>query len=396
MRRVRQKTTGGVFTYKTRAGPLWGVDYRDPRTGRRRRKTAFPSKEAALRFRARMERQTFGLDPVVSKDAEIKFEVALERFIEDRLAHGRTLRTFSHLVVPKKRKRAPGFWWKAFQGRKLTSITMDEVETLLDKTAKDRSWAPATRNRALAQLSSFLSYARRRRWIETHPIDRGRIPKLPEDNARTRWLRLHELEAVVANSPEWLQVIVRFAVGTGMRLGEICTLTRASYQTDEAGRAYVVTERTKNGERLIWPLEGWLLDYVERRTASTSFPGDHLFPGPGGGIAYSSIRRTLPSAIEAAGMKYGRKHPDGVTFHTFRHSMASLALNHGVPESVVQRMGNWKTRVMVARYAHLADESLRGAAATLAQLVGGKDAPKTRRKGPRQVASKAHYATRPA
>ena len=49
--------------------------------------------------------------------------------------------------------------------------------------------------------------------------------------------------------------------------------------------------------------------------------------------------------------------------------MASLALNHGVPESTVQRMGNWKTRTMVARYAHLADESLRDGAATVAKVI---------------------------
>ena len=49
--------------------------------------------------------------------------------------------------------------------------------------------------------------------------------------------------------------------------------------------------------------------------------------------------------------------------------MASLALNHGVPESTVQRMGNWKTRTMVQRYAHLADESLREAAATVAKVI---------------------------
>ena len=34
------------------------------------------------------------------------------------------------------------------------------------------------------------------------------------------------------------------------------------------------------------------------------------------------------------------------------------------------RMGNWKTRAMVQRYAHLADEELRRASAKLAQLVG--------------------------
>jgi hypothetical protein len=54
--------------------------------------------------------------------------------------------------------------------------------------------------------------------------------------------------------------------------------------------------------------------------------------------------------------------------------MTSLALNHGVPESTVQRMGNWKSRVMVQRYAHLADEELRKAAATVADLVSVRSA----------------------
>jgi len=60
--------------------------------------------------------------------------------------------------------------------------------------------------------------------------------------------------------------------------------------------------------------------------------------------------------------------------------MASLALNHGVPESTVQRMGNWKSRVMVARYAHLADEELRKAAAKLAELVDVRSAKKVVKK----------------
>jgi len=161
-----------------------------------------------------------------------------------------------------------------------------------------------------------------------------------------------------------------------MRLGEVCSLTRASYQVDQLGRAYLVSERTKNGDRLFWPLEGWPKTYVEKRVAVCRFPGDYLFPGIEGGKAYKSVQRWLPEAIRAAGLNYGRKHRDGVTFHTFRHSMASLALNHGVPESTVQRMGNWKTRAMVQRYAHLADEELRSAAAKLADLVATHNASK--------------------
>ena len=36
-------------------------------------------------------------------------------------------------------------------------------------------------------------------------------------------------------------------------------------------------------------------------------------------------------------------------------------------------LGNWKSPVMVSRYAHLADETLRGAAKQLDQLVEGVD-----------------------
>ena len=49
--------------------------------------------------------------------------------------------------------------------------------------------------------------------------------------------------------------------------------------------------------------------------------------------------------------------------------MASLAINGGIPASVVQRMGHWKTRSMLDRYAHLSDTTMREAAGTVAQLV---------------------------
>ena len=38
----------------------------------------------------------------------------------------------------------------------------------------------------------------------------------------------------------WLEPIVRFAVATGMRQGEICSLTRASYQVDQQERGVVL------------------------------------------------------------------------------------------------------------------------------------------------------------
>ncbi len=128
----------------------------------------------------------------------------------------------------------------------------------------------------------------------------------------------------------------------------------------------------------------------EAAVARAKFPHSFLLPGPRAGRALMSIRRHFPAAVKAAGLKYGRKHPDGITFHTYRHSMASLALNAGVPKSTVQRMGNWKSPAMVNRYAHLADETLRSAAKKLDALVekgSGRNKPESDCSEPT-----AHYA----
>jgi integrase len=117
-------------------------------------------------------------------------------------------------------------------------------------------------------------------------------------------------------------------------------------------------------------MEGATLTLVDAALERAGkFPTAYLFAGPRGGNAETSLKRYLPAVCKLAKIPYGRKLADGVTFHTFRHSMASLALNAGVPEVVVQRMGNWKDRRMLARYAHLSDTTMREAAGKLAALV---------------------------
>lgn len=248
MRRLKRKTRDGIFAYRSKKGLRWGVDSRDPNTKKRKRKTGFASKELALRWRDRQERILLGLLPKEEEVERVLFKDAVERYLEHRFAAGKSVRSYSHLRVFGIREQRPGFWTKVFGDHPVNSLTTDMIEEAIRKRARRHRWAPATYNRALAQISALLSYCRRRKWIKEHPVERGRIPRMPEDNARTRWLRLHEIEAIFEKCPEWLEPIARFGVATGMRLGEICSLTRASYQVDQRDRAYVVTERTKNGE----------------------------------------------------------------------------------------------------------------------------------------------------
>jgi integrase len=60
-----------------------------------------------------------------------------------------------------------------------------------------------------------------------------------------------------------------------------------------------------------------------------------------------------------------------MTFHSLRHSMASNAYAAGVPDRLIQAMGNWKDARMLERYRHLADDQLREASGTIAGRIAG-------------------------
>ncbi len=232
---------------------------------------------------------------------------------------------------------------------------------------RERGLAPATVNSALAQLSGFFTWAIRRKLVSAHVI-RFMVERPRLDNARERWLRPDEVAAVINHCPGWLKPIVEFAVKSGWRLSDVCEAEVRCHEVDAHGRAFLRTaNRTKNGTYHYLPLEGGLRKLVEAQMVGRR-AGEILFPGPHGRSAKAAIRRHFPTAVRRAGLKYGRTK-DGVTFHSLRHTMASLALNNGIPEAVVQQMGVWRDRQMVARYAHIADETLRAAAAKLDTVV---------------------------
>jgi integrase len=56
-----------------------------------------------------------------------------------------------------------------------------------------------------------------------------------------------------------------------------------------------------------------------------------------------------------------------------RHTWASWHRQSGTPTHEPQRLGGWRSSVMVARYAHLAPDHLATAANRLDSLLGGYD-----------------------
>jgi len=293
-----------------------------------------------------------------------RFELCVESYLEAKLAEGKKIASYDAFQDPKGE---PALWAKEFAGRPLFTITEEEIETTLRRWALERSWKPATRNNRLNQLSGFLSYAVGRGWIDRHPTEKGRIPKLKEDNEREGWLSLEGLAAVCKKAIEkghgYLVPIVVFEAKAGMRLGEVTELRCRDFVELDGGRSYLMVRETKNGRPIRFPLAGETRAFVRRRVVAAK-PEDYLFPGPNGGCARSSIRRHLQEAVVGAGFEWGRTRT-GITFHSLRRTMASLARNDGMSVEQIQKLGNWKDRRMVERYAMFADETLELAAARL-------------------------------
>jgi len=110
---------------------------------------------------------------------------------------------------------------------------------------------------------------------------------------------------------------------------------------------------TKNGKALPLVLKGRLLEVVRRRWERRVAACPFVFHRAGHRIVrFDAAWRAACTAVGLAGLR----------FHDLRRSGARNLRRAGVPESVIMRMGGWKTRSMFDRY-NIVDEGDLAAAA---------------------------------
>ena len=86
-----------------------------------------------------------------------------------------------------------------------------------------------------------------------------------EDNTRDRWLTLEEEHRLLQAVLPWLRELLVFAIHTGMRMGEIVSLTWAGVVLS---RRNVTVFRSKNGERRTIPANHTVLGLLGEKQAS--------------------------------------------------------------------------------------------------------------------------------
>lgn len=237
---------------------------------------------------------------------------------------------------------------------RLDQITAGKIEAY--KARKLKALSKKTINNHLAALSSLLSLAR-----TFDELPAGHV--LPA----IEWFRIErpaidfltfEEAGRLRAACEWNRwgVMLRLALETGLRVGELCALQWADV---EAGRLCVMRsvdrgklDLPKGGRTRVVPLTERAKALLERWPRRAGSPW--MFPQRDGGF----IRNPQHTAAEAIGELSKRVLGRRIGWHTLRHTFASHLVMRGVSLRVVQGFLGHQSIDMTERYAHLAPSHL--------------------------------------
>ena len=235
------------------------------------------------------------------------------------------------------------FWIEALGDKPIIDITTIDINEAL--CTLPSQFKNATINRYVAAISVVFSYSYKEYGLHVNPV--SKIPSLPENNERTRFLseaeRTSLFKACRASKWDKLYLIVLLAITTGARKGEITKLRWNDIDFDRR-TAYVAT--TKNGQPKVLPLTDSVireLQLFDTKDSSLIFASRIKCE-----VAYC-FTKPWKKALEDAEIKDFR-------FHDLRHSCASYLAQSGASLLEIADVLGHKQISVTKRYAHLCIE----------------------------------------
>ena len=239
----------------------------------------------------------------------------------------------------KKRIRA----WKSHPlgKRFLASIQGKDFALYRDERIKSGSSANTVRL-DLAVISHLFEVARKEWGMEGlhNPVKAIRMPSPPA--GRDRRLQAGELEKLLESSSEEMNQVIRFALETAMRRGELAGMT---WEMVDLKKRTVTLPETKNGQKRIVPLSFVALSILKERLRTRRLDGKVW------NIGSDAISQDFAKACRKAGIS-------GLHFHDLRHEATSRLFEKGFDTMEVSTITGHKTLQMLKRYTHLRAEDL--------------------------------------
>ena len=203
----------------------------------------------------------------------------------------------------------------------------------------------ATANRVLTILKAALNRAWREGKIASDDAWRRVEPFEEADAARVRYLSIDECRRLINAADDRFRDLVRAALLTGCRFGELASLQVRDFNPD-AGTLHIRTSKSGRGRHVVLHDEG-----IELFTElSAGRRGVELMLRKADGDRWGKSNQTRPMADACARAAI----EPSANFHSLRHTYASHAVMAGAPLLVVAKnLGHADTRMVEKHYGHL-------------------------------------------
>lgn len=316
--------------FKRKDSPYWWVKI-SHKSGCLQQSTGATDKAKAREYHDKLKASLWDQDKLGTKPSYI-WNDAVVRWIAETTHKASQADDKSHLR-----------WLdKYLNGVELNAINRDMLDRVI--TARLREGVSnATVNRMLQVVRAIL----RKAVFEWDWFDKApRVRLLREPKRRIRWLTRDEAERLIAELPEHLAAMARFALETGLRQANVSGLQWS--QVDLTRRtAWVHPDQAKARRAIAVPLSAAAVIVLRERL------GEHpayVFSYRGKPIKQVNTK-AWKHALARAGITDFR-------WHDLRHTWASWHVQAGTPLYALQEMGGWESVEMVRRYAHLSSEHL--------------------------------------
>lgn len=244
-----------------------------------------------------------------------------------------------------------------FGNRRIDQITNQELQRYHDQLKNSHS--PATANRHLALLHSMFKRAIQWGFLEKNPATG--IRKHQENNEVHRYLSDQEIMRFIEalkTEENWVAVAAfKLLLFTGVRRQEALD---ARWDNVDLQKRVWFLPTSKSGKSRHVILNSMAVELLQKQPRLPDNP--FIFPGKIEGKQLNNPQKAFKRVLKAAGIANFR-------IHDLRHTHASIAINNGASLYSVQQLLGHANASTTARYAHLADETLRMVSDTVSNSI---------------------------
>jgi len=305
-------------------------------------------------------RETKNLAENIRAERQLKIQAQEYGFLDKEKQNQDFIAYFDQLTEKKKKTTSQSNWstWKSV-AKHLKDVAgqakpMSEISTSFCNEFKEYLILNFAQNSAHSYFLKFreaINQAVSDGLLSTNPL--AKVKSIPAGETQREFLTLEELKKLSKCDCqlEWLKRAALFTALTGLRFVDLQKLTWSQIQYSKEIGHFIRFSQQKTNSTETLPISKQAFDYLgDRRN-----PDDRVFNGiPEKMGSWENLR--LKEWMLAAEIK------KNITFHSFRHSFATLQLTLGTDIYTVSKLLGHKNLKTTEIYAKVIDQKKRDAA----------------------------------